>query len=181
MNIVRDGSGWKATSLTQRQNNDDLGGAVKLKGRVVWPVQSNTLRLREVSVSATAEVINVSCAAVRAGDAVYLEITAQRTEPGQALRATQVQCSPQAPANAVVEVSGTLQSYTPDASGTTGTLVVTNTQGTTQTFKWTAQTLLPRNLAQALNSRVEVEYQTVNGENRLRKIKLDESLTKESP
>lgn len=173
MNIVRDGSGWKATSLTQRQNNDDLGGAVKLKGRVIWPAQSSTLRLREVSVSATADVLNVSCASVRAGDAVYLEITAQRTEPGQALRATQMQCSQQTPANAVVEMSGTLQSYSPDAGGSTGTLVITSAQGATQTFKWTAQTLLPRNLGQALNSRVEVEYQTVNGENRLRKIKLN--------
>lgn len=172
MDIVRDGSGWKAVSVTERQSNNDLGGAVSLKGSLVWPASSSTLTLRGVTVSTTPSVLSHSCANVRTGDTVYLEITAQRAQPGQPLQATQVTCSLQTPSNAVIEQSGKLTRITPDAGGLTGTLVVATNQGP-QTFKWTALTLLPLALSQWLNNNVDVEYQVINGENRLRTIKPD--------
>lgn len=172
MDIVRDGNGWKAVSVKGRQNNNDLGGVVSLKGNLVWPASNGTLTLRDVTVSTTAAVLSGSCANVRTGDTVYVEITAQRMQPGQPLLATQVICSLQTPSNAVIERSGRLISITPDAGGLTGTLVVTTNQGS-QTFKWSVLTLIPSALSQWINNNVDVEYQVISGENRLRKIKLN--------
>jgi hypothetical protein len=172
MDIVRDGDSWKAVSVTERQSKNDLGGAVSLKGNVSWSATSSTLTLRDVTVSTSPLTLSDSCANVQAGDDVYLEITAQRGQAGQSLLATQVTCSLQTPSNAVIERSGKLTRVTPDAGGLTGTLVVTTKQGP-QTFKWTALTLLPLALNQWLNKNVDVEYQVINSENRLRRIKLD--------
>lgn len=172
MQIVRDGNGWKATTVTRRQSNDDLGGAVSLKGSLVWPADASTLTLRDVTVSTSESVLTSSCKNAQTGSSVYLEITAQRSQPGQLLRATQVVCSQQVPGNAVVEVSGQLTSYSPNPGGLTGSLVVTTNQGP-RTFKWTALTLLPPALSRWVNNPVNVEYQVVNGENRLRRIKPD--------
>jgi hypothetical protein len=172
MQIVRDGNGWKATTVTRRQNNDDLGGSVSLKGSLVWPANASTLTLRDVTVSTSESVLSSSCKNVQTGTSVYLEITAQRSQAGQPLRATQVVCSQQAPGNAVMEVSGQLTSHSPDPSGLTGSLVVTTSQGA-RTFRWTASTMRPSDLSRWINNSVAVEYQVVNGENRLRRIKAE--------
>jgi len=172
MDIVRDGDGWKAVSITGRQNSNDLGGAVSLKGNLIWPLSSGTLTLRGVTVVTTPAVLSGSCANIHAGDSVYLEITAQRMQPGQALLGTQVLCNLQTPNNAVFERSGRLTRVTADLGGLTGTLIVTTSLGP-QTFNWTALSLLPPALNQWVNNNVDVEYQVINGENRLRRINLD--------
>jgi len=103
---------------------------------------------------------------------VYLTISAQRTASGQVLKATQVTCNVQTPSNGVIEISGQLVQVNPDGSGATGSLVVSGVAGR-QTFKWTAVSLLPPSLSNLLKQAVKVEYQVVNGENRLRRITPD--------
>lgn len=167
MDIVRDGQGWKAVTVTQRQSSTDLGGAIHLKGSVTWPAQPASLTLREVTVNVPPPALSPSCASLRAGDVVYLEIVAQRMAPDQPPRATQVLCPAQQPANAVIETAGSITQIDRAAS----TLVLSTAQGS-MTFKWTTLTRMPPNFDDTwLNSSVVVEYQIVNGENRLRKLK----------
>lgn len=172
LSITRDGDDWKAVSVTSRQTGDDLGGAVELKGTLLWPASATTLTLRDVSVTVPTGVLDSGCSGVKAGDAVYLRIKAQRTAPGQPLQATRVECSQQTPDDSVIELDGQLTRLLTDSTGTTGSLVVNTAQGT-RTFQWTALTERPRDLAGLLNRDVEVEYQVIGGVNRLRRIKPD--------
>ncbi len=165
--IVRDGEGYKTVALAQRQSGNDLGGLVELKGSLSWPGNSVQLSLRGNLVNVSEGVLATNCAGLKTNDKVYLEITAQRTSPGQPLRATQVSCSLQIPTNSVIEVSGTLTQF----STTAQTMTMRTIQGVVLNLVWNSTTLQPLNLADLLNRSVEIEYQTVNGENRLRKVK----------
>jgi hypothetical protein len=74
----------------------------------------------------------------------------------------------QIPSSSVVEVAGTLTQFNLASK----TLQV-NTRSGLLNLVWNRNSLLPRNLSEWLNRRVEVEYQTINGENRLRKLHPD--------
>ncbi|WP_310626771.1 hypothetical protein [Limnohabitans sp.] len=164
--IVREGSAFKAVALTQRQIASDLGGVVELKGSLLWSANQTQLTLRGNSVSLPQGALASDCRNLNANDQVYLEIKAQPSTPGQPLQATSVSCSLQTPANSVREASGVLTRLSP-------TTMQIETPTGTLSLVWSNTSLRPPNLGNLLNRTVEVEYQTVNGENRLRKISLD--------
>lgn len=168
MDIVRVGKDYQAVTLTQRQTGNDLGGVVQLKGSVLWPANPAQLNVRGVWVSVPGSALAPNCAGLRTNDSVYLDIQAQRTAPNQPLRASSVSCSVQIPSRSVIEVSGTLTQW----NATTKTLQVSTSKGVLN-LVWNSSTYLPRQPSSLLNQRVEVEYQTVNGENRLRKLRPD--------
>lgn len=166
--IVREGNEFKAVALTQRQNGSDLGGSVELKGSLLWPANATQLSLRGNLVNIPSTALDANCAGLHANDNVYLEISAQRVGPGQPLRATSVSCSLQIPKSSVLEVSGTLTQLS-----TANKTMQLSTSNGALSLTWNSTTLLPPNLNSLLNHNIEVEYQTVNGENRLRKVKPD--------
>lgn len=177
LEIVPDGSGWRAISVKSRRSGDDLGSAVKLKGALIWPDSPvGTLTLRGVTVNVGSQALGSSCQRVGAGDNVYVEIIASRpTTNGGVLSATQVSCSTQSPSTAVIEVSGRLKQVNAVGSGTTGSIVVTTRLGD-QTFQWTELTFIPggwSSLNGLIGRSVEVEYQVINGERRMRLVKPD--------
>lgn len=166
--IVREGNDFKAVALTQRQNSNDLGGAVELKGSLLWPANSAQLSLRGNLVNIPSAALAANCVGLHANDNVYLEISAQRMGPGQPLRANSVSCSLQIPSSSTVEVTGVLVQL-----NTANQTMQLSTSKGTLTLIWNSATLLPLNLNSLLSHSVEVEYQTLNGENRLRKVKPD--------
>jgi hypothetical protein len=159
---------YKAVTLTQRQNSNELGGSVEIKGSLLWPANPAQLSLRGNTVTIPNGALASNCARLQTNDSVYLEISAQRTGPSQALVATSVSCSLQIPVSSVLEVSGTLKQI-----NTAGKTLDIQTPKGQLTFVWSNTTLLPNNLNNLLNRNVEVEYQTVSGQNRLRKLKPD--------
>jgi len=168
MEIVREGNALKAISVTQRQSSADLGGTVELKGSILWPASPAQLTLRGNSVNVPNNTPGSGCAGLRTNDSVYLEIKAQALAPNQALRAISVNCNLQIPNNSVMEASGTLTQL-----NTVNKTMQVRTPNGMLNFVWSATTLLPANLNTLLNHNLEVEYQAVNGENRLRKVKPD--------
>lgn len=168
LSIVRESDELKATSLTQRQDGNDMGGLVQLKGSVLWPANPSQLNLRSVRVNVPTQAWDTSCAKLRTNDKVYLDIQAQRSTANQALQATRVTCSAQIPQDSVIEVSGTLSQLNLAQK----TLQISTPQSTLN-LVWTPNTYVPSNLDKLLNQRVEVEYQIVNGEYRLRKLHPD--------
>lgn len=172
LEIVRDNDGWRATTVTQRKSESDLGGTVELKGSIVWPAQLGLVVLRDVRVQVAASSLDKSCTGIAPGSLVYVSLKAQRSPAGQALQAIQVACNTKTPSNGVIEISGQLVQLSPAGDGSSGTLVVEGTAGR-QSFQWTSLSLLPKGLSSLINQTVEVEYQVVNGENRLRRIKAD--------
>ncbi len=168
MEIVREGNTFKAITVTQRQSSADFGGTVELKGSILWPANPAQLSLRGNIVNVSNNTLGSSCAGLRTNDSVYLEIKAQAVAPNQPLRATSVSCSLQIPSNSVMEASGTLTQLS-----TLNKTMQVRTQNGTLNLVWNGATLLPPNLNTLLNHSLEVEYQAVNGENRLRKVKPD--------
>ena len=168
LEIVRTGNDYKAVALSQRQSGNDLGATVELKGSVLWPANPSQLSLRGSLVNVPNAALASNCSSLQTNDKVYLEITAQRLGQGQALQATKVSCAQQIPGNSVLEVAGTLSQL----SEANKTMQLSTRTGTLN-LSWSSTTLLPPNLSTWLNRSVEVEYQTVNGENRLRKVKPD--------
>lgn len=168
IDIVRSGNTFKALALTQRQTSADLGGTVELKGSLLWPSDPSQLSLRGNRVNVPGAALGASCANLRPGDKVYLEVKAPRPGPGQSLPAASISCNAQIPADSVLEVSGTLIDVNlgnRSAQLRTGSGIVN--------LVWSNTSLLPTNLSALLNRKVEVEYQVINGENRLRKLKPD--------
>jgi hypothetical protein len=168
IDIIREGNTFKAVTLEQRRNDNELGGAVELKGSVQWPATPTQINLRGNLVNVPNAALASNCTGLNTNDKVYLEIKAQRVGPGLPLRATSVSCSAQIPDSSVIEVSGTLTQL----SNADKTMQISTSNGTLN-LVWNNTSLLPRDLNSLLNHRVEVEYQTVNGENRLRKVKPD--------
>lgn len=168
ISIKRDGNTFTAVSLEQRQSNNDLGGAVELKGTVPWPADPSQVNLRGNLVNIPSTALASNCSGLHTNDKVYLEIKAQRAGPGLPLRATSVSCSSQIPNSSVIEVTGMLTQF----STTDKTMQISTSNGTLN-LVWNSTSLLPTNLSSLLNRNVEVEYQTINGENRLRKVKPD--------
>jgi len=166
--IVREGNEFKTVALAERQNGNDLGGTVELKGSLLWPANAAQLSLRGNWVNIPSAALAANCIGLHVNDNVYLEISAQRANPGQPLRATSVSCSLQIPNSSVLELSGTLTQL----STANKTIQLSTTTGVLSLI-WNSTTLLPPNLNSLLNHNVEVEYQTINGENRLRKVKPD--------
>jgi hypothetical protein len=166
ISIKRDGNTFTAVSLEQRQSSNDLGGAVELKGTVPWPANPTQINLRGNWVNVPSAALASNCTGLHTNDTVYLEIKAQRTGPGLPLQATSVSCSAQIPNSSVIEVTGTLTRY----STADKTMQISTSSGTLN-LVWNSTSLLPTNLSSLLNHSVEVEYQTINGENRLRKVK----------
>lgn len=164
--IRRSGNEFKAVTLKEREHSSEFGGAVELKGSITWPSDSSQLSLRGNLVNIPSGALDSSCSRVQANDNTYVEIEAARASPGQPLLATRVSCTKTIPTSSVIEVSGTLQQI--DTINNTLTLA---TQDGTLSLTWSSASLLPRNITDLLNRRVEVEYQTVNGANRLRKLK----------
>lgn len=168
MDIVHTGSGYQAVTLKGRGNGNDLGGTVELKGSVLWPADPTRLYVRGQAVTVPSSVLSPACAGLQTNDRVYLSIQAQRSNTSASLRASSVACSVQIPSSSVVEVAGTLTQFNLASK----TLQV-NTRSGLLNLVWNRNSLLPRNLSEWLNRRVEVEYQTINGENRLRKLHPD--------
>jgi hypothetical protein len=168
MEIVREGSAFKAIRVNQRQSNADLGGTVELKGSILWPANPTQLSLRSNWVNVPSNTLGNGCSSLRTNDSVYLEIKAQAVAPNQALRAISVSCNLQIPNTSVMEASGTLTQL-----NTVNKTMQVRTPNGSLNFVWNAATLLPANLNTLLNRNLEVEYQVVNGENRLRKVKPD--------
>jgi hypothetical protein len=175
--IERDGNDWKAVSVTQRQNDSDLGlgGAITLKGTLSWPTNPTTLRIRDVRVNIPQALLAApNCNALQPGDSVYLNITARRTPGGGTPVATQMLCDLQSPASSVIERSGRLVGVTPIGNGSSGTLQVSTERGLVINLQWSSLTLRPANLNPWIGQNVSVEYQVINGDNRLRNIQLDQ-------
>lgn len=166
--IVREGNSYKAVNLQERQQSSELGGSIELKGSLLWPADPTQITLRGNAVSTTRSVLDSTCLSLKTNDNTYLEIKAERTAPGQPLKAVHVSCSQQIPTTSVMEVSGTLTQI----DSTNQTLQVTTNNGALR-LTWNNMSLLPRNLNDMLNRRVEIEYQIVSSENRLRKLKPD--------
>ncbi|MEI7783800.1 MAG: hypothetical protein WCK08_05405 [Betaproteobacteria bacterium] len=166
--IVRSGSDLKALVLSQKQSSADMGGTVELKGSVLWPSDISQLSLRGNRVSVAGAVFAASCTGLRAGDKVYLEIKAARPGPGQPLAATSIGCNAQIPGDSVLELSGTLTNLNLGSR-----TVQVRTNGGILSLVWNDASLLPSNPSALLNRGVEIEYQVINGENRLRKLKPD--------
>lgn len=168
LDIVRDGDGWKAVSLTLRQLGNDLGASVALKGSIVWPSSNTQLSLRDTTVAVPPDALATNCGPVQAGDSVYVDITAQRMAPGQPLRASHVSCDLQIPEASVIEVSGRVTQV-----DTNNKRLVLQTSKGSLSLVWTTSTVLPSRLDTLLNQNTEVTYQVVSGVNRLRKVKPD--------
>jgi hypothetical protein len=168
MDIVHTGSGYQAVTLKGRGNGNDLGGTVELKGSVLWPADPTRLYVRGQAVTVPSSALSPACAGLQTNDRVYLSIQAQRSNTSASLRASSVACSVQIPSSSVLEVAGTLTQFNLASK----TLQV-NTRNGLLNLVWNRNSLLPRNLSEWLNRRVEVEYQTINGENRLRKLHPD--------
>lgn len=166
--IVRHGTELKAVTLKERQHSSEFGGSVELKGSIFWPANTERLSLRGNLVNVTSDVLDKSCLSLQANDNTYVEIKAERTSPGQPLQAIRVSCTKAIPTLSVSEVSGTLTQVS-----TMNKTIQLTTNGGSLTLTWSDASYLPRNLNDFLNRKVEVEYQTVNGENRLRKLKPD--------
>jgi hypothetical protein len=168
IDIVRSGNTFKALALTQRQTSADLGGTVELKGSLLWPSDPSQLSLRGNRVNVPGAALGAGCANLRPGDKVYLEVKAPRPSPGQSLPAASISCNAEIPADSVLEMSGTLIDVNlsnRSAQLRTGSGIVN--------LVWSNASLLPPNLGALLNRKVEVEYQVIGGENRLRKLKPD--------
>ena len=166
--LQRSGGELKALALTQKQSGADLGGTVELKGSLIWPGDPSQLNLRGNLVKVPGAALAGSCANLRPGDKVYLEIRAPRPMPGQALQASTISCNLQIPDNSVRELSGTLTSVNLGSRS-----LQLSTSSGSLTLVWGSASLLPPNLSALLNRNVEVEYQLIGGENRLRKLKPD--------
>ena len=166
IDIVREGGEYKTVALTQRQSSNDLGGLVTIKGSLLWPANPARLSLRGNVVTIPNGLLAGNCGTLQSSDRVYLEITAQRAGPSNALRATSMSCSLQIPSASILSISGSLAQF----NAANKTLQVETSKGTL-VLTWTSSTLLPSNLSSLLNQHVEIEYQNVSGENRLRKLK----------
>lgn len=166
LELVKDGSGYKAVSVKERQNSNDLGGAVELKGSLSWPADTSLLTLRSTAVTVSAGALSSSCRNLQVNDMVYLEITAQRMKPGDPLKAMSVACNLKIPDNSVMQIDGQLMQL----DTVNKTLVVRTSQGML-TLMWDNSALLPLQLNTLLNQKVQIDYQVINAFNRIRKLK----------
>jgi len=165
--MVRDGAAWKAVSLQERGNPGDLGGTVEIKGALSLPNDtSSPLRLRGTSISLTGLSLDASCESLKGRDNVFVSLQAARGAPGQPLQASRLSCSLNVPDNGVIEVQGRLLQF--NVSSKTLSM---STLGGTLALSWSDNTWLPAQPLSLINQVVEVEYQIVNGQNRLRKLK----------
>lgn len=166
--MVKDGSGWKAVSLQERQSSSDLGGAIELKGALTLPADTSVpLVLRGTPVSLAGLTLDASCDALRGQDNVFVSLLAARGAPGQPLQANRVTCSGTVPDNGVIEVEGQLTSVSPAEKA-----LVVSLAGRRISLVWSDKTWMPPSPQSLVNQRVDIEYQVVNGQNRLRKLKL---------
>jgi hypothetical protein len=165
--MVRDGAAWQAVSLQERGNPGDLGGTVEIKGALTLPSDTSLpLRLRGTTVSLTGLSLDASCESLKGRDNVFVSLQAARGAPGQPLQANRLSCSLNVPDNGVIEVQGRLLQF--NASSRTLSM---STPGGTLVLSWSENTWLPAQPLSLVNQVVEVEYQIVNGQNRLRKLK----------
>lgn len=168
LEILRSGNEFKAISLSQKQGSADLGETIVLKGSLLWPSDSSQLSLRGNRVNLAGAALPASCASLRPGDKVYLQIRAPRPRPGQSLQVASISCNAQIPGDSVLELTGILTDF--NISNRSAQL---RTSSGFVNLVWSNTSLLPTNASTLLNRNVEVEYQVINGENRLRKLKPD--------
>jgi len=158
---------WTATTLRSRNNAQDLGGEILLKGAIPWDANASSLTLREAKVGiGSATVISAACP--QSGPMVFLEVRAVRGPPGSTPVATSINCLSAPPSDSVIRQSGVVQSIAADRKSLSVLLDGQTIPSTMVLFDGSILPPPPHTL-DALRL-VDVEYQVIAGRNQLRSI-----------
>jgi hypothetical protein len=174
LQVQRVGNTLVASSASLRSGagpNDDQGGISLLLGvtsGVDWSASSVRFQLRGVDVVAAAGVIDNSCRAASLVADVAVRVQGQVQAPGQAVTATQVQCSQTVGSDAVLQREGTVLSVQTSANS----LVLRTSRGDVNAT-WDSSTYFAQSPATLAGVQVEVEG-VLNGSTlRLRTVRLE--------
>lgn len=174
LQVQRVGNTLVASTVSLRSGsgpNDDQGGISLLLGvtsGVDWSASSVRFQLRGVDVVAAAAVIDNHCRAAPLTADVSVRVQGQVQAPGQAVTATQVQCSQTVGSDAVLQREGTVLSVQTSANS----LVLRTSRGDVNAT-WDSSTYFAQSPTTLAGVPVEVEG-VLNGSTlRLRTVRLE--------
>lgn len=173
LQVQRVGNKLVASAATCRSgsaDHGDLGGTKVLKGvtsGIDWTASSVRFTLRGVDVQAATATIASSCRSVALASDVSVRVEGQAQAPGQPVTATQVTCSLDVAADAVVQRRGQVLS----ANTSTRSLVLRTAQGDIPAT-WDSKTYFAQSPDTLVGTQVQAEGLLSGSTLRLRTVRL---------